>query len=888
MQSRLIVAMVVQVTMLLAALNAHGQSPPASVPAATRPAADADGWQVVLDLDLTRADALAGWTVKKGKWEASEAGLRKVGLEAEGMLTLREPVVRGAMKVEYEAKSDEPADLSLLMGQADDTLAGAWFAGFGTFRNAYNKLMMHNRIERKSKGPLIEKGKWHRVALLREAGEVRMLIDGEETLRCPDAQDGLAGPYLSFYVYNEGVFRRLRVSRKEEPRLTAWRGMESVEQVCAVYPREVAVMLAALDLGRKGLEAVKVAVGKDDSVAACKALLEYYSHVEPCPQWRRHAAAATQPALRPPTEEERLALDDTFSLYDQTARVPRNERGGLSWQYCGPTYDGQWAGALNRHPMMSILYWGYVQTGQAAFGEKLDEDLRDWLTASRPCPVESVDVGGGYIWGPLEAGLRVKNWPFIFHGLRDDPRLRPATRVLMLMAVPEHAEFLRKNPGGGNWTTMTMSGLGTLAASWPEFKQSAAWMDFAKRTLTTELGHQVYEDGVQKELASHYHWVALSNFNQLAEICRNANEPLPPVYAQGLERMYNYLAYSLMPNGFNPLNNDSDHIDHRATIRKAAEQFHRPDWTYIASGGAEGQRPQGEPSAMFPWAGQLISRNGWDADAQWSFFDVGPWGAGHQHDDMLHLSVHAFGRDLLVDTGRFSYSGAVGDKFRYWYALRSQAHNVLLIDGAGQNEGPLEAKKPLDETDYAITPAWDFARGTHAAFRKIPGKAAHTRALLYLRGQGWLVVDRVETDRPRDVSALWHFHPQCMVSVEKDGSIATGDADKGNLRITPAGPVKWTTQIVAGQEKPLQGWYSERYNDVQKSPTAVCLGRIEKTATFAWFISCAKGPAPAATVELSEGDADVVHVKLNVGARSREIAVPVKSNGPVKTAVVVK
>src|SRR5690606_37873594 len=99
-------------------------------------------------------------------------------------------------------------------------------------------------------------------------------------------------------------------------------------------------------------------------------------------------------------------------------------------------------------------------------------------------------------------------------------------------------------------------------------------------------------------------------------------------------------------------------------ILQGAQKFNKPDWEYIATNGSSGTKPRGNPSYLSPWAGHLISRSGYDFNAHWSFFDLGPWGSGHQHNDKLHLSISAFGKDFLVDAGRFAYTGEVAEKFR--------------------------------------------------------------------------------------------------------------------------------------------------------------------------------------------------------------------------------
>ena len=298
--------------------------------------------------------------------------------------------------------------------------------------------------------------------------------------------------------------------------------------------------------------------------------------------------------------------------------------------------------------------------------------------------------------------------------------------------------------------------------------------------------------------------------------------------------MYNYLALSIRPDGFGLLNNDADLIDNREIVQKAAVEYNRKDWNYIVSNGKEGVKPENGPSFVFPWAGHLISRSGYDAGAQWSFFDFGPWGSGHQHNDKMHVSVFAYGQDLLVDCGRFAYRGEVAEKFRK-YAMGSASHNVLLIDGKGQGPGPKVTEEPVSEKDYLITSDYDLATGSFTDFSGLEGTCKHTRTLFYSRGDLWVVVDRVATDRPRKIDALWHWHPENKVQIE-NGNVFT-ENEKGNLQIIPAGKQNWEVKLVKGQEKPeIQGWYSSEYNIFEPCPTTIYSTKIESNSTFVWVL----------------------------------------------------
>jgi hypothetical protein len=318
------------------------------------------------------------------------------------------------------------------------------------------------------------------------------------------------------------------------------------------------------------------------------------------------------------------------------------------------------------------------------------------------------------------------------------------------------------------------------------------------------------------------------------------------------------------------MNNDSDRVDNRARIIEAAERYRRDDWMYIITNGAKGKKPEGLPSKAWPWAGQIVMRSGFDRDAHWGFFDIGPAGIGHQHNDRLHLSVAAYGRDLLVDGGRYWYK-SFRDPWRRYF-VGSTSHNVIVIDGKIQGRGRTAVNRPFTDA-FAFDPKFDYARGTFAdGYHGLKGKATHERSVRYIRGVCWVVADRITTDRPRNLQALWHFHPDC--TVEADGlHAASVDVGKGNLRIIPVASPEWKLELVRGQAKPgIQGWYSPTYNVKQPSTAAVYSATIDTTRTFGWVLLPAKGRVPVPKVEAIKRSADGIGIRLTVpGREPREV-----------------
>lgn len=650
----------------------------------------------------------------------------------------------------------------------------------------------------------------------------------------------------------------------------------TVEWVCAVYPERVKGLFRQINLERPGLEEVKAAAARDDAISAAKALLEYY-RTGPSGRWLRWADLPKPGEAR--DEQADAILDDTFTYYGQTDRVPRMPDGSLKWTHRGPSGDWEWTLTLNRHHHLACLLDAYRRTGNGKYAARIDAHLRDWIPASLPYPARA---NVGELWRGLEISFRAKAWARVFYALQQDSHLSPAARLLVLTSLPEHADHLRRfHASHNNWTTMEISGLGMVAAAWPEYREAPEWLAYASDTLARELSAQVYPDGAQHELTHHYHWVALANVEQFAAICRGAGIDLTAEYRAGLERMWHYLAAVLRPDGCGSLNNDSDLINFRHSVREAAETYGRPDWAYIAANGAAGEKPAYGPSLVFPWAGQLVIRSGWDADALWAFFDAGPWGTHHQHNDKLHVSLAAYGRDLLVDSGRFVYTGK-DVRFLNKYARLSRAHNLVLIDGKGQKPGPRLATEPLADKNHRVSPEMTFARGTCDHF-EAEGRAVHTRVVIHLPGNLIVVADRIQTDRPRKLQALWHWHPRCQVAVDGKTIVST-NADAGNLRIAPVAGFDWSVEQVKGQETPdIQGWYSRMYNEWEPNTATVLTADVPGTTAFAWLLLPARGEAGLIEGEMTGNTDDGMAIRIRQpGADATILTIPWHSVQPTK------
>lgn len=646
----------------------------------------------------------------------------------------------------------------------------------------------------------------------------------------------------------------------------SWRELTTVKDICQAYPEKINDMLGAYNLDYQGLEKVKQAYESKDLSSACAALLDYYRQSDNAQHLRVSEPSET-------TKTEALAdtiLTNVFVVQNVRGEVPFGDDGHRDWYYKGPNNDREWAWLSNRHSQINYVLSVYFETGNSKYAEYIDSFLRDFIIKSMPYPGVKSRTS---VWRGLEVAARAKVWSRIFYSMLNNDLLSPATRLLMLSSFPDHAHYNRNFHGGNNWLTMEISALATVATNFPEYKKSGEWLDYSIEAMVESMKGQVYADGVQTELTSHYHNVSMFNFELFKNICDRANKPLPDFFNQTIEDMYSYIAHAVRPDGFRALNNDGDRGSDREIILRGAKKFNKPEWEYIATNGKSGIQPGNGPSFFYPWAGHMFSRSGYDADAQWSLFDVGPWGSGHQHNDKMHISISAYGRDLLVDAGRFAYTGEVAEKFRP-YAKGTQGHNSILIDGKGQMPDVSVVDQPLPDSHLKITSEFDYAWASFDKYYEIKN-VEHTRSMMYVRGEFWVVVDKIETEEPRKIETMWHWHPTCKLGLGKK-RISSTKNERGNLSVIPIGKTKWKIKAIKGQEEPeIQGWYSEEYNKFEPNITSIYTMEISEHQTFVWLIMPFEKEAPKVKAKILSQDEQGVKLQVKkTGSASWQLTIP--------------
>lgn len=616
-----------------------------------------------------------------------------------------------------------------------------------------------------------------------------------------------------------------------------------------VHDREsIESLFEAIDWSRKELAGVESAWKSGDRRSAVIALAEYYRKrgidKEMLPEITQIEGIAGQRA------ED--ALKNIHWAQDVYGALPAGKLSLYDWEHKGPNNDVEWAWFLNRHTVFSDMYAKWLQEPNSDYPRKVSSLVSDWV---RHNPVPRF-MSFSSAWRALEAARRIETpWVEVFFRMADVAEFSLEARILMLSSIHEHGDYLMAHHAfRGNHKITEMMALMLIALAWPEFKSSQQWLDYAVDQLKEELFSQTYPDGVHKELSNHYQRVTLFSFQRALHLLEAGGRMDKYVLMRPrVEAMWDYFALVMAPNGNGPVNNDSGNESNANWMMAyCLNEYNRPDWVYLINSlyakveGAVAIQPEGYPSRYFPWAGHAIMRQNWGRESGWAFFDIGPYGTDHQHNDRLHLSVSVGRRDFLVDSGRFTYQpGNVRD-----YYKGADGHNVVTLNGKSAQTGPLSVTEPMPVIADIGNDRDVFEACVYFDSQPLIGKGRpeHRRRVEYFKNgykSGyWIVSDTLKNFGFGKWETLWHFHPQCKLLIE--GVNVRTTFDKGvNLALIPVN-FEPDIRLLRGATAPKhQGWYSARFNQQEPAPVVI-------------YETLARSPRQQVTLILPFADGDTV------------------------------
>ncbi|MDG0811340.1 alginate lyase family protein [Cohnella rhizosphaerae] len=479
----------------------------------------------------------------------------------------------------------------------------------------------------------------------------------------------------------------------------------------------------------------------------------------------------------------------------------------IDWLY-NPSRDPEFTWVLNRHGHLRAMGKAYLLTGDESYATDAAAQLADWIR-SCPAPEGEAYEEATYFqkpgpWRLLETGVRPLSWIFAYACMEPVWRRDANWMAMFKEALAAHAAYLSAHMGDPaiNHAIMHMQGLQAISVLLGDHPRAAFWRQLALERLELCILRQVGEDGVQTELAVHYHNVAIECFALPYLLARKTGDRFPDAYRARLAAMADFASATVRPGGTSSPLSDSD--CNRWGLRKLAllgevleddalRARGEPDWedVWIAGPGiAEGWAARegegdalagsagvggsgiGEPGAggsgadssdtglsyrFFPHAGYHILRD----PQHYLLFDAAPLGGAHGHADALQLEWFYRGRAVFMDNGRYTYEEGAGRR----YFKATATHNTVTVDGLDQTEyvssqrwsdreATVALHRSVHQADYTLLDA------SHDGYRRLSDPATHRR---------WLIADR-----------------QLDALILVDWLIASGGASPGAAFLSPS------------------------------------------------------------------------------------------------------
>jgi uncharacterized heparinase superfamily protein len=513
-------------------------------------------------------------------------------------------------------------------------------------------------------------------------------------------------------------------------------------------------------------------------------------------------------------------------------------------------FDPRLTWELNRGHEWVVLARCYAATHERRFLDQLVAELPSWRRAN--------PVGVGINWtSAMEAAIRVHSLVWCAGFLRGT-----ASSVLPTLAemIYEHTIFIADHrsyfSSANNHLIVELSGLvvATLALG----GELASLHEPALARLRSELDRQVFPDGVNAEMATHYHVFVLEALLLVAYLLR-AHTLLSLGLCAVIKRMADYVAAIRCDDGTLLQQGDNDdgcilgfvrtrHADQllaaaaalaarpRVTERTGSDMLEGAFWI---TGGARASRVEPPPprSRHFVHGGQVVLRS----RRLLATLDAGPFGFGslaaHAHCDALSITVAIDGRRLVVDRGTYRYNGDLRERDLY---RLTAAHNTAQV-GALEQAAPagafLWSRQPRSTIHRCeLGDRGDIVQASHDGF---PGWS-YRRTLVHRHGV-LAIIDELDGQAPADrVFSRYHFAPELVVATLSD-SVS---------RIEHAGSAVAWLYSGATSARVIESPHSDTYAASTLAPT------LELCATSECPLMLVIAPADVPLVGSIEGLAD--------------------------------
>ncbi|TZF86097.1 heparinase (plasmid) [Pedobacter sp. BS3] len=632
-------------------------------------------------------------------------------------------------------------------------------------------------------------------------------------------------------------------------------------------PEEV---FARLNLDYPGLANVKKLVDKKDYQQAAAALLNYYRHRTGIkhPDYNLEDKARYAGKKLPAGVQEKAdkGMQHLFYVHPGYGFIDYGK--DINWQYW-PIKDNEIRWQLHRTYWWEPMGLAYWSSGDEKYAKEWVFQYRDWIKKN---PLGLSADNDRFAWRPLEVATRIQDQTGLFNMFVSSPNFTPDFLLDFLENYARHADYLLANyTKVGNHLLFEAQRMVYAGCFFPELKNAEKWRQSGIEKLNTEIGKQIYPDGLQFELSPNYHVATVNIFLKalrMAQLSGLDNE-FPASYKATIEKMIMALVNFSFPDYTYPMFGDAKlvHKDEMVKQYKSwLEVFPQNKIIrYYATEGKEGNPPAYLSSAL-KTGGFYTFRNGWDEKSTVMVLRASPPGFFHSQPDNGTFDLWVKGRNFMPDAGCYVYSGnAEILKLRNWYR-QTMVHKTLTLDN--KNQDSTNAKFIYWKT----SPSLDVLVYENPSYTNLK----HRRTVLFVDKSYFVILDQAIGTAQGTIGIHFQLAEGNSVTNTAQSSVRTDFDDNNNLLIQTFGKDIKTTEeegkvsYAYRQEKPRPAFAFEKQKTVNEPVNFT---------TVLYPYATAKAPVitvtPDSKMDLNTG---IIDLTVNVAGKQRHITeqVPVK------------
>lgn len=548
-------------------------------------------------------------------------------------------------------------------------------------------------------------------------------------------------------------------------------------------------------------------------------------------------------------------------------RNPFTHQEALSNLHWSRISDFEWGDIkavweLSRFSYVFKMVRAYWRWGDEQIAEDFWTLVEDWHAKNPP------NTGANWKCGQ-ETAFRVIAWCFGLYGFWHAPSTTPQRITTLAQMIAMSAERIdghvdyaltqRNNHG-----ISEALGLWSVGILFPEYSQSERW-EQRGRELLERLGRElIYDDGSFVQHSVNYHRLMLHDYLWVLRLADLNGKPFSDQLKERFGRAVDFLLQVM---------------DERTG---RSPYFGQNDGALILPLNAcdyQDFRPVVQAGHYYCHGTRCFDSGPWDEDLLWLFGpdaltapveppklrDLAATDGGYytlrspdgfafvrcpefkdrpSQADVLHVDLWWKGHNVAMDAGTHSYNAPAP-----WDDPLSHTgyHNTVTVDGQDQMKrvskfiwlpwlkGRVRAVRTniSDSSrmpEFAGSESLGYWEGEHDGYKGLAGTVGHRRSIIRLAERGWMVLDRLTSNRPHAYRLHWLLPNVSHSWIDRSCLKLEFESACYHVRIGTDSGLHQSSLVVGDQESP-RGWKAHYYRHRQPALSL----EVIADASSVWF-----------------------------------------------------